>query len=791
MNRRTVITSIALAAVARSAPCQVGDKIQVSPEQAEVFALLDRFDPRDFSQLPFVKVATGWTLRYGNEPWQNSYRFGFLLQSTGREFVVRLVDGNRLRLTNTPVGTPEYSRVGFAPEDLRASVRDLVEQLGNTKQDPSRDSFYPSPRTPMSANTQALFLSRTCARLGLADELEALWAELPEDMRTAHGLRRGFDAFKLRQDLDARTVLDLGDPTVSWQDLLSRYEVLIEDFADGFYKERWSVQRDAVKAHLATARPDLRDRRLSDVPIEELIAALADVCRPSESGGFDSWAVHPMDPGPANQSVFDELVRRGLDAVPALIAHLGDKQPARSWSYCSRFGGHFSPLVSGDNALAVLQAIAGRGRVIGYFDCQSWYECVRQKGLRGYLIDAVQDPEYGRCFPAVITLLERFPDALGTVLETAEHVEGLHRSALLEALVRSTCDRAQPPDARLLQILESLAAGTDSDASLRAAQWLQAVGSAKGARVLVDRWDAKPLPTREEMEVLLRSGDVAVWETIESHLAAPGVREAMAHGLRQVDRSELLRFADQEATKRISEIVQRCLLRLLADQSAIGDDVVVAIGDRRVVLHTAVIADVAAIRLGAWWPDTYHFDPATTRSARACQIRSMIAGQTSAKPPSTKLREARPAPTGATTMIASVDFTRQAKGLPATIREQVQLLAEKPVVAEQLLATLVAIADCQPGTTAHFHLERVGGATGFTLACDAEPGEPASGSDFDMRVTAAGKTLARGGLGTGGRLDLAAFQSAYRDYLARLTSALTRPIEEGVEITLKLKCQCK
>src|SRR5262249_42488927 len=95
-------------------------------EQQEVFALLDEFDALDTSNLAFVRVATGESFRNRGQPWQNRYRFGFLLESSGKQFRVRYLDLDKQFLTCTPAGTLEYRRVGFEPADLREFARTMA-----------------------------------------------------------------------------------------------------------------------------------------------------------------------------------------------------------------------------------------------------------------------------------------------------------------------------------------------------------------------------------------------------------------------------------------------------------------------------------------------------------------------------------------------------------------------------------------------------------------------------------------------------------------------------------------
>jgi len=71
----------------------------------------------------FVRVATAWWGRSGNNPPQNHYENAFLLTNNSSQFACLTLDLFKRTLTKSTNGTPEYERVGFDRLKLKLEAR--------------------------------------------------------------------------------------------------------------------------------------------------------------------------------------------------------------------------------------------------------------------------------------------------------------------------------------------------------------------------------------------------------------------------------------------------------------------------------------------------------------------------------------------------------------------------------------------------------------------------------------------------------------------------------------------
>jgi hypothetical protein len=750
MLRARSVLPFAFAALAAIAPAQ-----NVSPELERVFALLDELDATDTSRLPFVRIATGWTHGYVGQPWRNTYRHGFLVADDGTTFEVRYLELDRERHTRTPAGTPEHSRVGFEPVDLREFAATLVTKLERSRAETfaswTDERDYVAPQTPMSTPTVALLAARACARCGFVDAANRL------------GRAADRDRWQLRWDLRVHLNLALADLALPWSELLRRHDVWLRGCTDAKESEWLRSQRDAIAA--VVARRERRTR--SDPPTDaDLLEDLRDHLLPMASGGFDAWRTSsPLPAPPHAQAAFDRLVARGIDAVPALRAALTDESPTRSLLYSSRRGGSFSPRPLGRLAGDVLEAITGE-RDPG----ESWCADVRRDGLRAVLLRTLAR---GRD-AAAECWLRRYPDDVAPVLARLTALEPAARLASLRSLVGN----AREPARRAL--IELLRADARPDAPLRASACaaLDALGDRSGYTDLVAAWrTAGGAPELESVgdlpAVLCRGGD-GVWAALQPRLALPASRVALANALASLGPDDLLQHVPGTGREAMQRAVRACLAPLLADATPLGPRTVVQ-GRRTVDLHDATVADVAACTLASLVPQQFPFDPAAIGSVRSAQLARLLG-----RPTADTVRE----PVADAGEVVEVRLAPSTAKLGEATRQRLNAQRGARADATALLEALVRMVrdPGAGGTRAVLTLERAGRGRGTVLQFALEPSDDAD--HVELLCTVDGANRARINLGSSGLNDLATLRKS--GVVGGIEDALDAPPAAPVEITVRL-----
>jgi hypothetical protein len=793
------------------------DAPQGAAEQQEVFALLDVFDPLDTSKLPFVRVATGEASRSPGEPWQNMYRFGFLLEANGKQFRVRYFDLDRQLLSCTPAGTPEYRRCGFEPADLREFARSMAAGRAAAP-DIQGMGHYRSPETPMSERTESLLIARACARRGYQAEVDALWSI--EATRPSGRIRDS-----LQWDLRTRLVLDFGDASLSWADLLARHERWLAEFPETDKYKTVTDQCDRLRTMVGAAAPEAQDPRAKST--EQLVHDLRHEFRRYFSGGFDASPVPSPEPAPAHANAFDELVRRGFDAVPALFHAWGDKTLTRSVLYCSRHGGSFSVCSVGDLAEDALEEIAGSSQ-----DWHAWRERVVHMGFDQCLLDAVRAGDWNAAGPTR-SFLRYYPDRLGQLLDTIRAVKAGKRLPALEALIG---DEAVAKRADVIDLLREEARTEDPWKRLQASRVLFALGDVGAVTALVEAWRKGAVLDGDTLEFLVESGEVSVWRTLQGALQSHYYRNLFAGSIAVLCKSQV--FRDKTADRlELEQLVRSCLLQLLADDAHFADGVSLAGTRAPVRLHRATFADVGASQLAAWWPEEYRFDPAHSGRVRARQIAALrVADARTSKSTAMVSRVATDDAPELAPLIAAVcqgDATPdqiarlRASGLRAlpAVEEALRRLASdhpaRPTLAElaatlanrvteitfarsasaltddekarvramqgtspderTLLAMLVEVAAmpaCK-GKHAVMRFERTGEGNGVAIEWELVESRPRE-DEFEISITSAGVSFCQGAL------DMFEHLGRHDDYLLSLRGGLAATSDNSLEITLSL-----
>ena len=266
----------------------------------------------EIKELPYVRVATGKWSRSGNDPPENHYLNGFLLESNAACFKVFTLDLPSRTFTNTPSATAEYQRVGFEILDLR---REAELRLQKLLQPPSEEDAWRYFHGAVPEQTEVFVLSWACWREGLESQALGLYREagnlprpydpparkLPLRQRLfafAQSLKSRFESMSsgerpMRESLEKSishwlmwsAFESFEDPSVSRPELLQRFEAVVQNYPHSEHKELARktaevLQRMIVedRAHATQSSKDSASLP-KEKQIQELIFQLRDQSR--------------------------------------------------------------------------------------------------------------------------------------------------------------------------------------------------------------------------------------------------------------------------------------------------------------------------------------------------------------------------------------------------------------------------------------------------------------------------------------------------------------------------------
>jgi hypothetical protein len=761
-----------------------GEEMLVTASDVDVaFAVLDRFDDVDTSKLPFIKVATGRSVADFEGRRQNTYRHGFLVHADGKHFRVRYVDWETAVLVNTPVGTAEQERVGFAPADLREFAAATAAALG-ARHDRA-DGFRRSPGTPWRPTSFALLVMRACAR-------GEHWREgrLLEEavLDAAPAVRDGSRSLAslLEIDLEQHLIREFADPSRSWRDLLDHHEAWLEAYPRD---DRVEARRQGLLAAIADAKA-----RAGGASTERMNAAvrdLADAFLHVEAGFWDTMAMSlyslPPDRG---VGPIDRVSAFGLQVVPRLIATLDDPSLTRSVCSSSRFGGILSVRTLGELADQALQELAGFDACERdpKRDWHDWFERATRDGVRKCLADAMCDCDRGS--EAARSYLRRWPDDLDTVIDATRARPC--RSTLLDVLVGSA---PHARDARIVRLLEEQI-GVGSEAQrIETARRLLAWDNPSGVMFLWQETRGRLPASSQLLSLLLESGLAECWQSLLAPMDG-ATRAGLIRVLQTTTIAELLAHVPNQERERRLALLRRCLLEILQDDTPCGEQVVLGHGQKRVCIHRLSRADVAAWVLAANWSDEFQFDGARTSSARRAQIAAMRQASTAA-PVAKRLPEGQPhrAPQAARAVefantVRTVQLDSSAAALPAALQARIRLMGQRELDSRTLLEILIATAgaDASEGKFAVLDVERTVPGDGTSITCSLLPaGAEFAEASYRLTATAGGREVE-----ATGRRDawatLRRIDDGARDFrLSAIDRALSTPAMTSLEVRLKLQ----
>jgi hypothetical protein len=241
------------------------------------------------------------------------------------------------------------------------------------------------------------------------------------------------------------------------------------------------------------------------------------------------------EPPPA----FLRIAERGFDAVPALIAHLGDDRITHTVrvgfdnfpTYAARLGEIASDLLQGIAAddLGKDWLRRQQGWQVERDAALAWWAKAKATGEEAYLTAHALPPAPDARFPnrlALLVLARRHPARLEEVYRAARGRKGMDTNTIAQDVASSAL-----PDAEKRRILEAAARTKDIDHVFAALRALRALDATAYARILVGALDALPsTPT----EPYWRAPESAA-SRMAAETADPRVWAALAAAARRVD----------------------------------------------------------------------------------------------------------------------------------------------------------------------------------------------------------------------------------------------------------------
>lgn len=424
-------------------PCRA----EVSPrDRNEAFQWFDQLQLIDLRGKPAVNVATASWTRIGNAAPVIHYKIGFLLEEKGDSFTVFFTDLSTGTFQATAPGVAEHERVGYEKVNLEEVAEAKIKAVNAPFDEDAR--LWQGFDKQASLSTELFVIARACALQGL-DRQAAELCDLAEASGEGTSLQSTL-ATDIGHTQMWRAVLAFGDPSISREELLLRFQQLVRQFPSSEHHDRAQATAELLakmveedREHAGNARP------LDQLQGKELIAELIFQLRDqnghqwSQPGSCDIFSDPRGKMSPATQ-----LVNIGFDAVPQLIEVIDDRRFTRSVGYHRDFYFSHHVLSVGEVAQEVLEHITGRnfylrtdtnteaanddGSSATRKAAKAWWAEVEAKGEKYVLTEAVAGG--GRhVIRQAARLVEKYPDDALSAIEKGLAVDNddYSRSLLL------------------------------------------------------------------------------------------------------------------------------------------------------------------------------------------------------------------------------------------------------------------------------------------------------------------------------------------------------------------------
>ena len=439
----------------------------------------------DLSELPVVNVATGqWSQSADGLP-ENRFMTGLLLTTEGDKFTIVGLDCNQLTFTKTD-GAPPHETVSYLEQKIDVFVDEFIKEV---EQDPG--DRWRRFGADTSEAFELVVLGRACAAKGFNQRAHQLF----ELAGTSRDIPRQGDEPKLlleylKKDQAHtrmwRAVVVFGDPKISLEELLPKFEFIVETFPKTEYLERAQKTAAMLKQMI---EEDKQHAQKEIPPLEKLTGQqrVTELIYQLRTQNGHQWS----QPGSCNifndergkNSPADLLVAEGFDAVPQLIKALDDYRFTRSVGYHRDFYFSHHVLRVNDCCERILSKIAGRGfyqrtHTNGAMAkdgktettkdrIQEWWSEVSSKGEKQVLIDAVTSGSPNAANQASV-LVKKYPEeAVQAIKIGLPKVRTWDQQRMVDILFEL---RDQPAASELIK--DQLVNATKLDVRLQAARAL-------------------------------------------------------------------------------------------------------------------------------------------------------------------------------------------------------------------------------------------------------------------------------------------------------------------------------
>lgn len=513
-------------------------------ERNKAFKWFNELGYPDVKDRKFVDVATGHWVTYGNDPTNNTFARGFLLEQKGDTFKILTLSLDELTFKKTPAGTPVWKQVSYEASDLKEGAAAYFKALRSPRKETDRQ-YSRFGEASLHSRTETFVVAWACWREGLHD----LAAELFDHAaRVPNGYGYNPDdppkeplqalvAADLAHTEMWRGVLAFGDPSISRTALLKKFEHIVKHYpaSDQHKKAKATVDLltkmiDEDTAHKKSANEFGQLSKKEQ--ITELIFQLRDqnghqYFQPGACDIFGPFSRKADTPA-------HKLVDIGYDAIPQLIEYLDDERFSRSVGFHRNFYFSHHVLRVGECAKTIISRIAGRSfylpsdskltqeevRAKEKADMKAWYAEFVKRGEKGFLIDSTErgdldSAEMGR------RLAEKYPkDALPILIKGARATKIGHVRATMVDLIASF-----KGEDSLQFLLTEINDGPFAQPRLTAAEELHKLGRSEGLAAMIAWWGRRSDPQKVAKE---HDEDPGAWSWyIMRFLVSCGELEAM------------------------------------------------------------------------------------------------------------------------------------------------------------------------------------------------------------------------------------------------------------------------
>jgi len=433
---------------------------QLTEQDRKVLEWYDGLELETFAMLELVEVKTGWWSQIGNEGRKNKLIYGFLIQTSGKEFKVLTPGLQTFEFEKTAEGTPDhkivdYKEIGLAEFAKQEAVRevDRFERGFDGKK--------------ASRALELMVLARACVSHSLDQVAHDLLVESEKQINRSRDVNDPPKTFqtKLGEDLAHYriwlTLLKIDNPKISWEEINQDFTWIHTNFPGTRHAQRCRDSAKTLVSMIAENKAHKTPEDLEKLPKKQRVAELIfqlqsqDGAQDSQPGQCDIFYADrkrqrkaEVEGKPANPpSPGLQLFELGYAAVPQLIESLDDRRFTRSVGYHRNFYFSHAALRVGDCCKIILQRIANRRfsdreRSVKQ-QALAWWTEIESKGEKTFLIEATEAGDSNSAYQAHL-LLKKYPDvAMSSIIKGAKKTKSQYVRSQMVTLAGEFIDKDQ------------------------------------------------------------------------------------------------------------------------------------------------------------------------------------------------------------------------------------------------------------------------------------------------------------------------------------------------------------